>query len=79
MWFFGHLGFPQVILVNKPMKALYLSFKMVYQRNIFSTSFLCEVIDIWSLPKVKLIFQWEFWRMLNGWFQKRITMGQDSS
>ena len=29
MWFFGDSGFPSVILVNKPPKALCLSFKMV--------------------------------------------------
>ena len=28
---FGDLGFPSVILVNKPLKALCLSFKMVYE------------------------------------------------
>ena len=37
-WFFGNLGFPLVILVNKPLKALCLSFKIVYQHLLYLLS-----------------------------------------
>ena len=39
MWFFGDLGFPSVVLVNKPLKGLCLSSKMVYQHLLYLLSF----------------------------------------
>ena len=38
--FFGDFGFPSVILVNKTLKVLCLSFKMVYQHLLYLLSFL---------------------------------------
>ena len=38
MSFFGDLGFPSVILVNKVLKALCLSFKMVHQHPLYVPS-----------------------------------------
>ena len=38
MWFFGNLGFPSVTLVNKSLKALCLSSKMVYQHLLYTLS-----------------------------------------
>ena len=38
MWFFWDFGFPSVILVNKPLKAMCLSFKMVYQHHLYLLS-----------------------------------------
>ena len=35
MGIFRDLGFPSVILVNKPLKALCLSIKMVYQHLLY--------------------------------------------
>ena len=35
MWLSGGFGFPSVILVNKPLKALYLCFKIVYQHLLY--------------------------------------------
>ena len=35
---FGDLGFPQVILVNKSLKALCLSFEIVYQHLLYLLS-----------------------------------------
>ena len=32
---FGDLGFPSFILVDKPLKAICLSFKMVYQHLLY--------------------------------------------
>ena len=59
MWYFGDLGFPSVIFVNKPLKALCLSFKMVYQH------LLC-FLSLWTYWHLKItqgpphFFQWEF-------------------
>ena len=36
MWFFGDLGFPSVILVNKPPKALCLRFQIVYLLSLWT-------------------------------------------
>ena len=47
MWFFGGLGFPSAILVNKPLKALCLSFKMVYQHLIY-------LLSLWTYRHFKI-------------------------
>ena len=43
MWLFGDLGFPSVILVNKPLKDLCLSFKKVYQ-HLFNYSYFYSLV-----------------------------------
>ena len=45
MWFFGDLGFPSVILVDKPLKALCLSFKMAYQHSLY-------LLSLWTYSKL---------------------------
>ena len=47
MWFFGGFGFPSAILVNKPLKALCLSFKMVYQHLIY-------LLSLWTYRHFKI-------------------------
>ena len=47
MWFFGDLGFPSVILVDKPLKALCLSFKMVYQHLLY-------LLSLWTYWHLKI-------------------------
>ena len=58
MWFFGVLGFPSVILANKPLKAMCLSFKMVYQQSTSSLPpFIVDLLTFKVYPsKVQLIF-----------------------
>ena len=48
MWFFGDVGFPSVNLVNKSLKALGLSSKMVYQHLLYLLSW-------WTYWHLKLI------------------------
>ena len=59
MWFFGDLGFPSVILVNKPLKALCLSFKMVYQHLLYLLS-LCIYWHLKNTQGPTRFLQWEF-------------------
>ena len=44
---FGDLGFPSVILVNKSLKALRLSFKMVYQHLLY-------LLSLWTYWHLKI-------------------------
>ena len=44
---FGDLAFPKVILVNKPLKALCLSFKMVYQHLLY-------LLSLWTYWHLKI-------------------------
>ena len=47
MWFFGDLGFPSAILVNKPQKAICLSSKMVYQHLLY-------LLSLWAYWHLKI-------------------------
>ena len=47
MWFFGDLDSPLVILVNKPLKALCLSSKMVYQHLLY-------LLSLWTYWHLKI-------------------------
>ena len=57
--FFGDLGFPSFILVNKSLKALCLSSKMVYQHLLHLLS--CGLLTSKDYPRSNsFFFQWEF-------------------
>ena len=45
MWFFRDLGFPLVILVNKPLEALCLSSKMMYHHLLY-------LISLWTFNEI---------------------------
>ena len=47
MWFFWDLGFPSSILVNKPLKALCLRIKMVYQHLLY-------LLSLWTYWHLKI-------------------------
>ena len=47
MWFLVDLGFPSVILVKKPLRAMCLSFKMVYQHLLY-------LLSLWTYWHLKI-------------------------
>ena len=47
MWFFGELGFPSVILVDKPLKAMCLSSQMVNQHLLY-------LLSLWTYWHLKI-------------------------
>ena len=74
IWFLGGLGFPSIILVNKPLKALCLCFKMVYQHLFY-------LLLLWTYWHFKITHGPTRFSMgiFGGKPRERLSMGRNSS